>query len=66
MTTLWRGGEAGGELWRLTFAQLREPMLAMGKASAADLDTACELCGHGLSFLSPIAMTAWGQRSMPT
>jgi SAM-dependent methyltransferase len=64
-TTLWRGGEAGADLFRLTFAQLREPMLATGRVSATDLDRASDLCRHGLSVLSPIAMTAWGQRSVP-
>jgi SAM-dependent methyltransferase len=63
--TMWRGGEAGGELWRLTFAQLREPMLATGRISATEIDTACDLCRHGLSFLSPVAMAAWGQRPAP-
>lgn len=63
-TTVWRGGESGGDLFRLTFAQLREPMLATGRVSATDFDRASDLCRHGLSFLSPIAMTAWGQRSV--
>ena len=63
--TMWRGREAGGELWRLTFAPLREPMLATGRVSATDIDQACELCRHGLSFVSPLAMAAWGQRPVP-
>lgn len=63
--TMWRGGEPGGELWRLTFAQLRDLMLATGTVSAADIDRASELCRQGLSFLSPVAMTVWGRRSVP-
>jgi SAM-dependent methyltransferase len=64
-TTLWRGGEYGGELFRLTFAQLREPMLATGRVSATEIDKAGDLCRDGLSFLSPVAVAAWGQRSGP-
>ncbi len=60
--TIWRGGEPGGELWRLTFSQLHEPMVRAGRVSALELDRALELCRSGLSYLSPLAMTAWGRR----
>ena len=60
--SIWRGGEPGGELWRLTFNQLREPMVSAALVEPTDVDRAIDLCRHGLSFLSPLAMTAWGRR----
>jgi SAM-dependent methyltransferase len=60
--TTWRDGEPGGELWRLTFAQLREPMVRAGLVGGPEVDRAVELCRSGLSYLSPLAVAAWGQR----
>jgi SAM-dependent methyltransferase len=60
---MWHGGGAGGRVWRLTFAQLREPMIASGRVSAADVDGAIALCADPrLSFLSQVTMAAWGRR----
>ena len=60
--SIWRGGEPGGELWRLTFNQLREPMVSAALVETTEVDRAIDLCRHGLSFLSPLAMTAWGRQ----
>jgi SAM-dependent methyltransferase len=60
---MWRGGEAGGNVWRLTFAQLREPMLASGLVNSADVDEAIALCDNpGFWFVSQITMAARGRR----
>ena len=59
--SMWRGGEPGGELWRLTFQQLRQAMLDTGLVDHGDVDTAMSLCRHGLSFMSPVTITGWGQ-----
>ena len=60
----WRGGEAGATVWRLTLAQLREPMIASGLVTPPDVDAAIALCGdRGFGFLSQITMAAWGRRS---
>lgn len=42
--SMWRGGQPGGAAWRLTLEQLREPMIASGLVSAADLDALVPLC----------------------
>jgi hypothetical protein len=60
---MWRGGEGGGDAWRLTFVQLRQPMLASGLATTADIDSAVALCADPcFSVLSPVTMAAWGRR----
>jgi SAM-dependent methyltransferase len=62
--TMWRGGEAGGRVWRLTFEQLREPIVASGRVSAAELDRVLGLCEDpALSFLSQVTVAAWGRRA---
>jgi len=59
---IWRGAQAGGDVWRLTLAQLREPMIASGRVSAGEVDRAVALCAEPrLGFVSPITMTAWGR-----
>ena len=37
---MWHGGQAGGRVRKLTLAQLREPMIASGLVTAADIDRA--------------------------
>jgi SAM-dependent methyltransferase len=59
--SMWLGGEPGGELWRLTFQQLRQAMVDTGLVDDVEVDTAMTLCRHGLSFMSPVTMTSWGQ-----
>jgi SAM-dependent methyltransferase len=59
--SMWRGGEPGGELWRLTFQQLRSAMLDSGLVDEDEVDTAMTLCRHGLSFMSPVTVTGWGR-----
>jgi SAM-dependent methyltransferase len=60
--TMWRGGQAGGEIWRLSITQLRDSMLASGLVTPADVDDAIALSDGGLSCMSPLVMTAWGRR----
>jgi hypothetical protein len=57
------GGQAGGRVWQLTLAQLREPMIASGLVTAGDVDRAIELCeSPELSFVSQLVMAACGRR----
>jgi SAM-dependent methyltransferase len=61
--SMWRGGEPGGEIWRLSLMQLREGIIASGLMEAAEADAAIELCADPrLSTLSPVMVTAWGRR----
>jgi SAM-dependent methyltransferase len=61
--SMWRAGEAGGEIWRLSFEQLRDGVLTMGLMDAAEADAAIELCSAPrFSTLSPVMMAAWGRR----
>ncbi len=58
---LWGAGDAGMRVWRLTFVQLRAPMLAAG-IPAGDVDRAIELCDdRGMRCLSPVVMASWGR-----
>ena len=58
---MWRGGEAGGTVWRLTFTQLRESMLASGLVTSTDVDDAIALCDEpAFWFVSQITMAARG------
>lgn len=60
---VWRGGEPGGTIWRLTLAQLRDPIIAAGIMTAADLDAFFELCDdRRVRLLSQITMAGWGRR----
>lgn len=60
---IWHGGGPGGTVWRLTLAQLREPMVASGLVSATEVDDAIALCDDPrLRLLSQITMAAWGRR----
>ena len=61
--SMWRGGQPGGEIWRLSLMQLREGIIASGLMEAEEADAAIELCADPrLSTLSPVMMTAWGRR----
>lgn len=61
--SMWRGGEAGGRIWRLTIAQLRATMIADRLMGAAELDAAMALCEEPrFSSLSPVMVAAWGRR----
>ncbi len=58
----WRGGDAGGRIWRLTVEQLRDPMIDAGLATAADLDRLCAaLDDPAFAATSPLIMAAWGR-----
>lgn len=61
--SMWHGGRAGGRVWKLTLAQLREALAGSGLVTGADVDAAIELCDEpGLRFLSQLVVTAWGRR----
>jgi SAM-dependent methyltransferase len=60
---IWRGGDAGGIVWRSTFLQLRESILATDMVTVEDIDLALTLCtDRSFSFLSQVTMAAWGTR----
>jgi len=57
-----RGGSAGATAWRLTFEQLREPMIASGAVTEADVAAGIEFVTNPHSrLLSQIVMAAWGR-----
>ena len=61
--SMWCGGEAGGDIWRMSFAQLRDGVVDMGLMDAAEADAAVELCTDPrFRTLSPVMMAAWGRR----
>jgi methyltransferase family protein len=61
--SMWRGGEAGGTVWRLTLTRLRDPMVASGLVTLADVDAVIALChDSAFAFVSPIVMAARGRR----
>jgi SAM-dependent methyltransferase len=61
--SMWRGGQAGGTVWRLTFTQLREAMMGSGLVTSADIDDAIALCDDpAFAFVSPLTMAACGRR----
>ncbi len=60
---MWRGGEAGGRVWGLTFAQLQGPLLASRRLAAEELERVLRLCADPtFSFLSQVTVAAWGHR----
>jgi SAM-dependent methyltransferase len=61
--SMWRRGEPGCTLWRLTLEQLREPMIGTGLVDAAEVDAALKQCSDpGFSVVSPLLMAARGRR----
>lgn len=63
---IWRGGNPGGTVWRLTFAQLRDQMAASGLVTEGEVDAVIELCGDPrLRFMSQATIAAWGYRPEP-
>jgi SAM-dependent methyltransferase len=61
--SMWYGGQAGGRVWKLTLAQLRDALVESDLVSEADVDAALELCDDpSLRFLSQLVVTAWGRR----
>jgi SAM-dependent methyltransferase len=63
--SMWRGAAAGGLLWRLSLAQLREPIIESGLLTPAELDAFFALCDDPrLSLQSQITMAGWGRRPM--
>ena len=61
--SIWRGGQLGGTVWRLTLLQLREQLIGDGRVTAAEVDTVIDLCGDPrLAFMSQATIAAWGHR----
>jgi SAM-dependent methyltransferase len=61
--SMWRAGEPGGEIWRLSLEQLRDGIVDLELMDAREADAAIELCTDPrFSSLSPVMMTAWGRR----
>jgi SAM-dependent methyltransferase len=61
--SIWRGGQPGGTIWRLTLIQLREKLIARGRVTADEVDTIIDLCGDPrLAFMSQATIAAWGYR----
>jgi SAM-dependent methyltransferase len=61
--SIWRGGQPGGIVWKLTLTQLREQLIAHGAVTAAEVDTVIALCDDPrLAFMSQATIAAWGQR----
>jgi SAM-dependent methyltransferase len=62
--SMWCGGEAGGDIWRMSFAQLRDAVVDMGLMDAAEADATIELSTDPrFRTLSPVMMAAWGRRA---
>jgi SAM-dependent methyltransferase len=62
-TAVWRGGEPGGTIWRLTLAQLGDPIVSAGMMTSAELDAFLDLCDDPrVRLLSQITMAGWGRR----
>lgn len=61
--SMWRGREAGREIWRLSLEQLRDGIVDSGLMDAAEADAAIALCSDArFSSLSPVMVAAWGRR----
>jgi SAM-dependent methyltransferase len=61
--SIWRGGQPGGVIWRLTLSQLREELIAHGEVTEAEVDTVLSLCDDPrLAFMSQVTIAAWGHR----
>jgi len=61
--SIWRGGQPGGTLWRLTLIQLREQLIEHGRVTAGEVDAVIDLCDDpALAFMSQATIAAWGYR----
>jgi len=66
LAPLFPGGSASAEFWRLSWEQIRQPLLASGVAPK-DLDNAMsDLQDPGQWFTAPAMVSAWGRRSLAT
>jgi len=60
--SMWRGGSAGGRIWRTTIEQLREPIVERGLASPEAVGEALALFDdERFSSVSPLLMAAWAR-----
>jgi hypothetical protein len=60
---MWRGGGAGGRIWRLSIEQLRDQIVALDLLSQTEFEAALTLCDDPrLTVMSPVMMGAWGRR----
>jgi SAM-dependent methyltransferase len=59
--SIWRGGQSGTGLLRLTLVQLRDQLIAQGWVTAAEVDAMIDLCNDPrLVFMSQATIAAWG------
>jgi hypothetical protein len=62
-SSIWRGGQPGGTVWRLTLIQLREQLIEHGRVTANEVDAIIDLCDDPeLAFMSQATIAAWGYR----
>jgi hypothetical protein len=59
---MWRGSEAGADVWQLTLLQLREAMISTGLLTPADKTRPSRPVSVRLVFLSPVTTAALGRR----
>lgn len=60
---MWRGGSAGGRVWRLTLEQVRNPMIDSGMVTPTDVDNVLALLDDPrFQMMSQVTMAAWGRR----
>ena len=67
--SMWRRGDAGGEIWRLSLMQLREGIIASGLMKAADgrrPNGRRPRCLLGTPWVSRQALAGWGSGRMIT
>ena len=61
--SIYRGGEAGGTVWRLTLVQLRDAMIARDLVTAEEVDgVIAHTRDPTFASVSPLVMAAWGRR----
>jgi SAM-dependent methyltransferase len=61
--SVWRGGQPGGMVWKLTLSQLREQLITHGHVTGTEVDTVISLCDDPrLAFMSQATIAAWGHR----
>jgi len=59
---MWRGSEAGADVWQLTLLQLREAMISTGLLTPADTTRPSRSVTVRFVFLSPVTTAALGRR----
>lgn len=59
----WHGGSTGAQVWRLSLAQLGDPLVAAGYLAAAEIPPLEQLFADpAFAATSPLVIAAWGRR----